>query len=228
MKKILVFLIFMECIICIFTVINSGVKVNGKEYLNNSLESVSLTNNELEIEFPELLNFLDVDKNLQSCDPSVYNFQMFARRNGLYFYFVQYLDVVINDNLDSWENTHVEMEIWQADFGYGWDGTYIALFLDNSVYINHTSNVRTYYLKTFIEENADITKIEYYFWIEFDNNIMNYEAPYSYVKQYQFIPNIDINDIPNSKIETRDTRTLITGYENSWQVHESIDKDMNS
>ena len=100
----------MEGIICIFTVINSGVKVNGKEYLNNSLESVSLTNNELEIEFPELLNFLDVDKNLQSCDPSVYNFQMFARRNGLYFYFVQYLDVVINDYLDSWEKTNVVME----------------------------------------------------------------------------------------------------------------------
>ena len=96
---------------------------------------------ELPINFPALESFGEIDANLQSCDPGVYNFQMQAKRNGLFFYFVQNLPVVVASNPDNWQNTHVEMEIWQGDFGYGWSGTYVALFLDGTIYFNNTKNV---------------------------------------------------------------------------------------
>ena len=108
----------------------------------------------LEVDFPELADFGEIDAGLQSCDPSVYNFQMFARRNGLYFYFVQNV-VPVEDGNNNWAKTHVELLISQADFGFGWDGTYVGLFLDGSVYLNHTGSVRTHYLKVFRTDLGD-------------------------------------------------------------------------
>ena len=41
-----------------------------------------------------------------------------------------------------WKNiTHVEMELWNGDVGYGWDGTYLAFFPDGSHYINSMTGV---------------------------------------------------------------------------------------
>ena len=37
--------------------------------------------------------------------------------------------------------THIEMELWNADVGYGWDGTYMAFFPDGSYYINNQNKV---------------------------------------------------------------------------------------
>jgi len=180
----------------------------------------------LEVEFPEIKDFASIPANVQSCDPSVYNFQMFARQNGLFFYFVQYTTAV-ETNTDKWQNTHVEMEIWQGNFGYGWDGTYAALFLDGSVYLNHHGDVRSFYYKHFRTPQTTGEKIEYFFWIEFDNNTDNGAPPYAYVKQYQMLPGVTQAQVPNSVLTVRDnTRTLISGDEKSWEVHESITRIM--
>jgi hypothetical protein len=137
---------------------------------------------------------------------------------------VQNLPTVVTTDADNWNNTHVEMEIWQGDFGYGWSGTYIALFLDGSIYINNTANVRTYYSQIFSTQTAGGVKLEYYFWIEFDNNSASCDAPYAYVKQYQYLPNVSAALLPNSLLVNRDGRALFTGAEESWGVHERIDE----
>ena len=70
-----------------------------------------------------------------------------------------------------------------------------------------------------------MTEIEYYFYLEFDNNIYSSDPSYAYVKQYQFLPGVSTTGL-NSQVITRDGRKLITGTENSFQVHTSIDAKM--
>ena len=178
--------------------------------------------------FPDLADFSTINSDLQSVDPSLYNFQMWTRDNGLYAYFVQKVPTAKFDSENNWENTHVEMEIWQGDFGYGWGGTYIGLFADESIYINNEENLRNKTLDVNITKDAyGETVIEYYFYLEFDNNLANpQDGPYAYVKQYQHLPGINTSGLHSQVIE-RDGRTLITGTENSFQVYASIDAKMN-
>ena len=161
-------------------------------------------------------------------DPSLYNFQMWTTESGLYTYFVQKVTTAKLDSANNWENTHVEMEIWQGDVGYGWGGTYIGLFADETIYINNETNVKNKTLDVNIYETAyGETVIEYYFYLEFDNNLANpQDGPYAYVKQYQHLPDVSASGL-NSQVITRDGRTLITGTENSFQVHATIDAKMN-
>ena len=175
----------------------------------------------LRIDFPSIADFAGIDKNLQSVDPDLYNFQMWTSENGYYGYFVQTLPTVTLDNSDPWKNTHVEMELWNGDVGFGWGGTYIALFPDETVYVNNLSNVRMVHLKVDKDETVSgKTTIKYYFYLEFDNNTMGYDSPYAYVKQYQFMPGVTP---VNSQTVTRDDRLLVTGDEKSFQVHSTID-----
>lgn len=63
--------------------------------------------------------------------------------------------------------------------------------------------------------------------MEFDNNLANpQDGPYAYVKQYQHLPGVNTNGL-NSQVVERDGRALITGTENSFQVHANIDAKMN-
>ena len=62
-------------------------------------------------DFPTIQEFSEINADLQSVDQDLYNFQFWARRDGLYFYFVQYTNP-IKTSTNQWENTHVELEIW--------------------------------------------------------------------------------------------------------------------
>ena len=174
-------------------------------------------------DFPNIQEFSEINADLQSVDQDLYNFQFWARRDGLYFYFVQYTNP-IKTSTNQWENTHVELEIWNECFGYGWNGTYVALFLDGSMYLNNAYDVIGYHYE--VKESQltdDLTKIEYYLVIEFYNSPKSGETPYAYVKQYQYMPGVTPI---NSQIVIRDNRTLITGDEKSFQVHNVIDAKM--
>ena len=164
-------------------------------------------------------------------DPDLYNFQMWTTGSGFYAYFVQTVpSVTLNkDDEHNWENTHVEMELWNGDVGYGWGGTYIGQFPDENIYINSETNVKSKSLHVDINElvNGE-TKIEYYFYLEFDNNLANpQDGSYAYVKQYQFLPGVSTSGV-NSQVIERDGRQLFTGNENSFQVHATIDAKMNN
>ncbi len=177
--------------------------------------------------FPVVADFTTIDADLQSVDPNLYNFQMWTTDSGLYTYFVQKVPTVTFDNSDNWKNTHVEMELWNEDVGYGWDGTYIGLFPDESIYINSETGVKSKSLHVDINESAyGGMIIEYYFYLEFDNNLARpQDESYAYVKQYQFLPGVSTNGL-NSQVITRDNRQLITGTEKSFQVHTMIDAKM--
>jgi len=179
-------------------------------------------------EFPTLADFSNIHADLQSVDPSLYNFQMFTTDKGLFTYFVQKVPTVTLNNSDNWKNTHVEMEIWQGDFGHGWGGTYIGLFPDETMYINNEWNVKSKNLHVNINDLANgETEIEYYLYLGFDNNLNSSDPSYAYVKQYQFLPGVSTTGL-NSQVITRDGRQLITGTENSFQVHTTIDAKMNN
>ncbi len=184
--------------------------------------------------FPTIADFTTIDADLQSVDPNLYNFQMWTTDSGLYAYFVQTVPIVTLDKDDehNWENTHVEMELWNHCVGWGaqtGDGTYIGLFPDESIYINNETNVRSKFLYVDINElvNGE-TKIEYYFYLEFENNLENpQDGPYAYVKQYQFLPGVSTDGL-NSQVIMRDGRQLLTGTETSFQVHATIDAKMDN
>ena len=195
MKRKLYLLLVLFISLILITGITSIVFVNAEK---DSSESI------LEIyNFPELEDFNNINVDFQSLDPKLYNFQMWADRDGLYFYAVQYTNPVKNST-NQWENTHVEFEIWNECFGYGWGGTYIALFLDGSMYFNNTKDVIGYHY-------------------EFNNFPVTGDIPYAYVKPYQCMPGVTP---VNSQVVTRDGRTLITGDEKSFQVHSVIDAKM--
>lgn len=180
---------------------------------------------EPEIWFPEIKDFTEIDPALQSVDPDLYNFQFWTTRNGIYIYAIQYTTHLKTDDSSCWRNTHFECEIWNNSFGYGWDGTYIGLFLDGTFYVNNWANLKGIYFLKNITYIDDLATIKYYMHLEFPNNGGSKDAPFAYIKPYQFMP----NEVPtNSQIILRDDRDLITGYETSFQVHDTIDELMTS
>ena len=178
----------------------------------------------LEISFPEIKDFSTIDPSFQSIDPDLYNFQIWAKRNGLYFYAIQRTKHLTTSYSDNWKNTHYEALVWNGDFGYGWDGTYISLFLDGSFYVNKWDHLEGIYYSYNIYAEDETSVIEYYFHLEFANNGLNRDGPYAYIKQFQYMP--EENPV-NSQIVERDGRRLITGYEESLGVHkDGIDEYM--
>lgn len=182
--------------------------------------------NNIPFDFPKVEKFSAINSDLQSVDPNLYNFQMWTDADGLYTYFVQTVPSVTLDNSDNWKNTHVEMYLSNGSVGNGWNGTYIALFPDETVYINNLKNVRSAVLKVEIDQ-IDVSKtvLKYYFHLEFDNNTLSMDPSYAYVKPYQFLPGVTTTDL-NSQVITKDGRALLTGDEVSFQVHDKIDKKM--
>lgn len=212
MRKIIVL-----CTLIISLLVVAGVSISNVKAIEESDASL------LEMyDFPTLQEFSNISADFQSVDSDLYNFQMWARRDGLYFYLVQYTNP-IKTSANQWENTHVELEIWNEGFGYGWGGTYIALFLDGTVYFNNTYDVVSYHYEVKETQLEESTKIEYYLVVEFYNAPMSGDAPYAYVKPYQCMPGVTPK---NSQVVTRDGRTLITGDEKSFQVHSTIDAKM--
>ena len=181
--------------------------------------------NNLEVEFPTLQHFGLVNPEFQSVDPTLYNFQMWTTNEGIMIYNEQNVTNFVTENGNKWKNTHCEFEIWNNDFGYGWGGTYLALFTDGTYYLNNETNLKGFYYYVEYEQIEDITHIEYYAIIEFDNNTTNDAESYAYIKPYQFMPE-EYHEGLNSINHWRDDRYLITGTEKSFQVHETIDAFM--
>ena len=209
-----------------FVMNQNDVFMTNMNIIRDPDDTIAVENDTIDISFPEIQDFATINADYQSVDPDLYNFQMWCNRDGLYAYFVQYTNPVTT-NTNQWLNTHVEMHIWNGDFGYGWDGTYVALFMDDTHYFNNTLNVKSHYSKCIVTELDGLKKIEYYFFANFDNNTPIGEPPYAYVKQYQCMPEVDeATATLNSQFITRDDRRLITGDEKSFQVHNTIDAKM--
>lgn len=167
---------------------------------------------------------------------SRYDYRGFAADDGLYLNMVQYVDNVVRTG-DAWnQQTHVEMEIWQGDFGYGWGGTYFAFFLDGSYYCNNNTNITEIeYRVTITDRGADYSDgfryaISYEIYIGFANNLgAPQDGPYAYVKLMSYTPGESNVGYENATTITKDgVRTLWTDNCNSCEFRRAgvVGKDV--
>lgn len=207
-----------------------GIKA-GKAIIIASLENGVATGcivNVNGFEFKDLSTFVTPDAYNMPVK-SKCGFQASAVDTGLYLYSYQIVDKTFKDNPDNdakWKNaSHVEYEIWNGDFGYGWDGTYVAMWQDGSYYINSEKNVKELRTKVFFsEQNDGKTKVEYYMFIGFNNNTNSSDAAYAYIK-YNFFDAED-NMMPyneNDFINFKEDRMVHTHAGNSVSVHDAVD-----
>ena len=156
-------------------------------------------------------------------------FQASAVDSGLYLYSYQIATKTYTDNPDNdakWKNaSHIEYEIWNGDLGYGWGGTYVAMWQDGSYYINNEKNVKELRTKVLFTdlENGTI-KIEYLMFIGFDNNVNSNDPAYAYIK-YNFFDAED-NCEPYNELDFinfKDDRMVHTHAGNSVSVHDAVD-----
>ena len=179
-------------------------------------------------EFPELNEFVTPD-SFQMPSKSKCGYQAKAVDQGLYIYVYQISKNTYTNNPDNdlkWRNaSHFECEIWNGDFGYGWGGTYVAMWQDGSYYINNSSNVRE--LKTNVKFNDlgdGTTKVEYRMYINFDNNIQSTDAAYAYIKFNIFDAEDEMKPYDeNDFINFKEDRMVHTHAGNSVSVHNAVD-----
>ena len=179
-------------------------------------------------EFKDLSTFLTPDEFNMPVKEKC-GFQASAVDSGLYLYSYQIATKTYTDNPDNdakWKNaSHVEYEIWNGDLGYGWGGTYVAMWQDGSYYINNEKNVKELRTKVLFTdlENGTI-KIEYLMFIGFDNNINSNDPAYAYIK-YNFFDAEDNSEPYNELdfINFKDDRMVHTHAGNSVSVHDAVD-----
>ena len=179
-------------------------------------------------EFKDLSTFLTPDEFNMPVKEKC-GFQASAVDSGLYLYSYQIATKTYTDNPDNdakWKNaSHVEYEIWNGDLGYGWGGTYVAMWQDGSYYINNEKNVKELRTKVLFTdlENGTI-KIEYLMFIGFDNNVNSNDPAYAYIK-YNFF-DVDDNKEPYNDLDFinfKDDRMVHTHAGNSVSVHDAVD-----
>ena len=207
-----------------------GIKA-GKAIIIASLENGVATGcivNVNGFEFKDLSTFITPDEFNMPVKEKC-GFQASAVDSGLYLYSYQIATKTYTDNPDNdakWKNaSHVEYEIWNGDLGYGWGGTYVAMWQDGSYYINNEKNVKELRTKVLFTdlENGTI-KIEYLMFIGFDNNINSNDPAYAYIK-YNFFDAEDNNQPYNELdfINFKDDRMVHTHAGNSVSVHDAVD-----
>ncbi len=179
-------------------------------------------------EFKDLSTFLTPDEFNMPVKEKC-GFQASAVDSGLYLYSYQIATKTYTDNPDNdakWKNaSHVEYEIWNGDLGYGWGGTYLAMWQDGSYYINNEKNVKELRTKVLFTELENGTiKIEYLMFIGFDNNINSNDPAYAYIK-YNFFDAEDNSEPYNELdfINFKDDRMVHTHAGNSVSVHDAVD-----
>ena len=179
-------------------------------------------------EFKDLSTFLTPDEFNMPVKEKC-GFQASAVDSGLYLYSYQIATKTYTDNPDNdakWKNaSHVEYEIWNGDLGYGWGGTYVAMWQDGSYYINNEKNVKELRTKVLFTELENGTiKIEYLMFIGFDNNVNSNDPAYAYIK-YNFFDAEDNREPYNELdfINFKDDRMVHTHAGNSVSVHDAVD-----
>ena len=207
-----------------------GIKA-GKAIIIASLENGVATGcivNVKGFEFKDLSTFLTPDEFNMPVKEKC-GFQASAVDSGLYLYSYQIATKTYTENPDNdakWKNaSHVEYEIWNGDLGYGWGGTYVAMWQDGSYYINNEKNVKELRTKVLFTdlENGTI-KIEYLMFIGFDNNVNSNDPAYAYIK-YNFF-DVDDNKEPYNDLDFinfKDDRMVHTHAGNSVSVHDAVD-----
>ena len=179
-------------------------------------------------EFKDLSTFLTPDEFNMPVKEKC-GFQASAVDSGLYLYSYQIATKTYTENPDNdakWKNaSHVEYEIWNGDLGYGWGGTYVAMWQDGSYYINNEKNVKELRTKVLFTdlENGTI-KIEYLMFIGFDNNVNSNDPAYAYIK-YNFF-DAEHNSEPYNELDFinfKDDRMVHTHAGNSVSVHDAVD-----
>lgn len=169
------------------------------------------------------------DCAIRSDAPTRYDYRGKAADNGLYLNMVQYTDAytVGGESGDWMRSTHIELEIWHDDFGYGAQnkaagrdafesGTYFAFFTDGSYYCNNNTGIGQIEFAVSVEDLGTGAmyryRISYEIYIGFDNNI---DAPqdgaYGFVQFMSFLPGGGEEGYENCSTVTKDgTRTLQT------------------
>lgn len=158
-----------------------------------------------------------------------YNYRGYAANDGVYFNMVQYVDsYTVGSVSGDWtSSTHIELELWNGDIGYGWGGTYFAFFIDGSYYVNNTTKMKYLGYKVTVIENEATAKfrytISYEVYISFDNNLAApQDGPYAYIQFMSLTPGESTEGYENSKKITKDPgsqseRALWTDKCNSFE-----------
>ena len=190
-----------------------------KQVIIPAIAKVINFNNKLEQEWD------NYKTDVTSSAPDRYQVLSHAADNGLYIYIEQYVDnYVIKDDPSDWNSTHVEMELWNGDIGYGWGGTYFAFFANGTYYINSWNNCSAIYNYVEIKENDNSANykytISYNIFIEFPNNLAApQDGPYAYCKFMFMTPNETNEGYENVTTITKDgNRTLWTDKCNSYEI----------
>lgn len=165
---------------------------------------------------------------VRSSSQERYDYRGYAASNGLYLNMVQYVDSVKLDG-DNWANTHVEMQIWNHNFGAGkqWGmqaDTFVACFLDGTYYINNLTDVTGIeYRVTATEEagGAYRYKISYEIFIGFENGFANTNEPYASVKFMSFAPNETTGYGDGAEQINKDGRMVWTDKCHSYSIHKN-------
>ena len=165
---------------------------------------------------------------VRSSSQARYDYRGYAAEDGLYLNMVQYVDSVKLGG-DNWANTHVEMQIWNHNFGGGkqWGmqaDTFVACFLDGTYYINNQTDVAGIeYRVTAAEETGGAYryKISYEIFIGFANGFANTDEPYASVKFMSFAPNETTGYGDGAEQMNKDGRMVWTDKCHSYGIHKS-------
>lgn len=163
-----------------------------------------------------------------------YTIKAIAKNTGLAVEMTQFVDSFnLRGSSDSkWTNvTHIEFELWQGDVGYGWDGTYFAIFGNGDYYVNNTNGITDLKVSVDIVDRGEEYDgyryvITYKMFIGFANNVNSSDGPYAYVKFYSYTP-ADTAGYPTANVVERDGRVLYTDDCVSYKISKfGIDQKM--
>ena len=135
---------------------------------------------------------------------------------GIYFKYNQYVNSYVYGSVgdEGWPNTHIEIELFNGSVGYGWNGTYLAFFMDGTYYINNTTNVKDIVYKVTVTENDNGSTykytISYEVFVKFNNNFENpNDGPYGYLQMMGMTPNEDNTGYENATTITKDGKRVL-------------------
>lgn len=192
---------------------------NPNEYFEVSGEGISVKTH---YDFPAWADWQDCA--VQADAKERYNFRGKAANNGLYLNVEQYVNNYVRGS--NWDaSTHIELEIWQHNFGWGFGGTYFAFFGNGSYYINNEENVKSVVNQVTVTDRGVSERfryaISYEIFIEFDNNLENpQDGPYGYVQFMSYTPRETDEGYENAVKITKDgVRVLWTDNCKSYSIH---------